>query len=150
MLALQRSAMACGAFMIITELDISQRLLLHRAVPFFFAMFCWLLFLTIQRLQEPIGCALFERCVDPRRHNTTLRRLDLKGNPISASVLTSVELELVLCQMRNAAVTNIDASRKGFDDADALRISDALRCAYGFAAALGLCVFCVLWFFLGA
>jgi hypothetical protein len=58
----------------------------------------------------------------------------LSGNPISASVLKSVELEFVLCRMRNAAVTDIDAGDKGFDDADASRIADALRCAYGCAS----------------
>ena len=63
------------------------------------------------------------------RRNSTLRTLELSGNTISAPVLKSVELECVLCQLRNAQVTEIDASGKGFDDTDATRISEALRCA---------------------
>jgi len=39
-------------------------------------------------------------------------------------------LELVLCQLR-AQVTEIDASGKDFDDADATRMAEALcGCAY--------------------
>ncbi len=80
---------------------------------------------------------VLDRCngvesVKPHRHNAALRELDLSGNSMSASARKSVELELVLCQMRNAAVTTIHASDKGFDDADASRIAHALRCACGF------------------
>lgn len=59
-----------------------------------------------------------------------LRHLELSGNPMSASARKSIELELVLCQLRNAAVTDIAC--RGFDDGDASRIADALRCAFGF------------------
>ncbi len=73
--------------------------------------------------------------MNPHRHNATLRLLDLHDNFISASVRKSVQLELVLCRMRNAAVTHIiDASGKRFDGVDASRIADALRCEYGFAS----------------
>jgi hypothetical protein len=62
------------------------------------------------------------------RHNSTLQTLGILHNFISAPVLKIVELEFVLCQLRNAHVTQIDARRKGFDDADAIRIAEALRC----------------------
>ncbi len=64
----------------------------------------------------------------PFRHNSTLQVLSMFDNPISAPALKSLELELVLCQLRNARVTTIDAANKGFDDADATRIAEALRC----------------------
>ncbi len=60
-------------------------------------------------------CALFHR------FNYTLRTLDLSRNSIS-------ELELVLCQLQIAHVTEIDASRMRFDDADVICIAEALRC----------------------
>jgi hypothetical protein len=49
---------------------------------------------------------------------------------MSAPVRKSVRLELVLCRLRNAHVTEIgaSASKKGFDDADATRIAEAWRC----------------------
>jgi hypothetical protein len=47
---------------------------------------------------------------------------------ITVPVLKAVALEVVLCQLRNAHVTHIDASQKRFDDADATRIGEALRC----------------------
>ena len=62
------------------------------------------------------------------RHNSTLGELYISDNPISAPVCKSVELELVLCRLRNAQVTEIEASGYGFDDADATRIAEALRC----------------------
>ena len=74
------------------------------------------------------------RCMHPHRFEFPSRGLDLSGNSISATALKCLELEFVLCRMRNAAVTDIDASGKGFDDADASRIADALRCAYGSAS----------------
>jgi len=59
-----------------------------------------------------------------------LQTLFLIQNHISAAVLKDVELELVLCQLR-AQVTEIDASGKDFDDADATRMAEALcGCAY--------------------
>ncbi len=64
------------------------------------------------------------------RHNSTLRNLDLSNNPISAPVRKSVYLEVVLCQLRNVQVTRIDASYREFDDADATRIAEALRCEF--------------------
>ncbi len=64
----------------------------------------------------------------PFRHNSTLQVLSMFDNPISAPVIKSLELELVLCQLRNAHVTAIDAANKGFDDADATCIAEALRC----------------------
>jgi hypothetical protein len=65
----------------------------------------------------------------PHSRTSSLQRLSLRGNPISAPVLKSVYCELVLCQMRNTQVTEIDAYNKGFDDSDAARIAEALRCA---------------------
>ncbi len=50
------------------------------------------------------------------------------GNLASDQIRKLVALEVVLCQVRNAHVTEIDASDKGFDDADATRIAEALRC----------------------
>ncbi len=63
-----------------------------------------------------------------RRHNSTLRNIGISDMAITLPILKSVKLEVVLCQLRNAHVTQIDASRKGFDDADATRIAEALRC----------------------
>jgi hypothetical protein len=79
-------------------------------------------------------------CVHPRRHNSTLQRFFLSGNSVSDHVLKSVELELVLCQLRSAHVTAIDASNKGFDDADATRIAEALRCEHPARACVCVCV----------
>jgi hypothetical protein len=39
-------------------------------------------------------------------------------------------LQMVLCQLRNTQVTEIEASGKGFDDDDAARIANALRCVW--------------------
>ncbi len=71
-------------------------------------------------------------CVCSCRLNAALRELDLSGNPLSNSARKSVQLELVLRRMRKAAFMRIDAFHGGFDDADASRIADALRCAFGF------------------
>jgi hypothetical protein len=62
------------------------------------------------------------------RHNSSLHGLSFYGNPSSHRVCKLVALEVVLCQVRNAQVTQIDASGKHFDDADATRIAEALRC----------------------
>ena len=69
-------------------------------------------------------------CVQLRRHNSSLQNCVLYGNSVSEHVLNSVKLELVLCQLRNARVTEIHASDNGFDDADATRIAEALRCEH--------------------
>ena len=68
-------------------------------------------------------------CCHSHRHNSTLQCLDIFSFSINAPVLKSVALELVLCQLRNAQVTEIDAWSKGFDDGDAARIAEALGCA---------------------
>ncbi len=75
-----------------------------------------------------------------RRHNSTLTKLhiyqDIFSIFYSFSVCISfhvgkfVQLELVLCLLRNVHVTQIDASLKRFDDADATRIAEALRCEH--------------------
>ncbi len=64
-----------------------------------------------------------------RRHNSTLRNLGiLYDMAVTLPILKSLKLEVVLCQLRNAHVTKIEASDKGFDDGDASRIAEALRC----------------------
>jgi hypothetical protein len=80
-------------------------------------------------------------CVHPRRLNSTLQRFRLSGNSVSDHVLKSVELQLVLCQLRNAHITEIDASHKGFDDADATCIAEALRCDHPARARACVCTF---------
>ncbi len=67
-----------------------------------------------------------------RRHNSSLQTLgfDMHANPISDPIRKSVGLELVLCQLRNVHVTEIHASNKCFDGADATRIAEALRCEH--------------------
>jgi hypothetical protein len=64
------------------------------------------------------------------RHNSSLTKLYIiiPLSRISFPVEKFVALEFVLCRLRNAHVTTIDASRLGFDDADAIRIAEALRC----------------------
>ncbi len=70
------------------------------------------------------------------RHNSTLQTLGIRNlfsrlsrpNSFSAPVLKAVELELVLCRLRNPNVTEMDALGKDFDDTDATRIAEALRC----------------------
>ncbi len=59
--------------------------------------------------------------------NSTLTTLDVSDNPMSAAARKAIEVELILCQMRNPTVTKIDASGKGFDDQDAIKIGEGLR-----------------------
>ncbi len=59
--------------------------------------------------------------------NSRLTSLDLSGNLMSAAALKAIEVEFVLCQMRNPAVSKINASNKGFDNQDAIKIADGLR-----------------------
>ncbi len=62
--------------------------------------------------------------------NSTLTRLVVSNNPMSAAARKAIELEFVLCQMRNPKVTIIDVLRKGFegfDDQDAITIGEGLR-----------------------
>ncbi len=64
--------------------------------------------------------------------NSTLQSLDVSGNPMSEAARKAVELEFVLCQMRNPEVTDIDAAKKGFDDQDAIKIGEVLRYVFVF------------------
>ena len=59
--------------------------------------------------------------------NSTLTTLDVSNNPMSAAVRKTLELEFVLCRMRNPTVTVIKASGKGFDEQDAIKIGEGLR-----------------------
>jgi hypothetical protein len=67
--------------------------------------------------------------------NSTLTTLNVSGNhlsavtgyPMSAAARKAIELEFVLCRMRNPTVTEIDASHDGFDDQDAIKIGEELR-----------------------
>ena len=59
--------------------------------------------------------------------NSTLTALDVPGNPMSDAAEKAIELEFVLCQMRNPTVTKIDASSNGFDDQDTIKIGEGLR-----------------------
>ena len=59
--------------------------------------------------------------------NSTLTTLDVSGNPMSAAAHKAIQLEFVLCRMRNRTVTEIDASDQGFDDQDASKIVEGLR-----------------------
>ena len=58
--------------------------------------------------------------------NSTLTTLDVSNNPMSAAACKAIELEFVLCRMRNPTVTEIYASGKGFDDQDAIKIGEGL------------------------
>ena len=69
----------------------------------------------------------------------SLTSLSLAGNSISVPVLTTVALELVLCQLRNPLVATIDACDKGFNDEQAHAIAQAL--GYGIKSA---CILIVL------
>ncbi len=71
----------------------------------------------------------------PHRHNASLQYMRWDGNLASDQVCKLVALEVVLCQLRNTHVTKIDASRNDFDDADATRIAEALRCDIPYARA---------------
>ncbi len=79
------------------------------------------------------------------RHNSTLRTLVLPGARISKFARKGVELELLLCKLRNAHVTQIDASNNHkalhgvdtcLDDAEATRIAEALRCEHSARACV--------------
>ena len=59
---------------------------------------------------------------------STLTQIDLVGNPMSAAARKAIELEVVLCQMRNPTVTEIQVSATGFNDQDAIKIGEGLRC----------------------
>ena len=59
--------------------------------------------------------------------NSTLTTLDVSDNPMSAAARKTIELEFVLCQMRNPMVTEIDAPAMDFDDQDAIQIGEGLR-----------------------
>ena len=56
-----------------------------------------------------------------------MRLLDVFGNPMSAMSRKSIQLEMVLCQMRNSTVTDIDASSHHFDDEDAIKMAASLQ-----------------------
>ena len=71
----------------------------------------------------------------PHRYNSSLQSMHWDENLASDQVCKLVALEVVLCQVRNAHVTEIDASDKDFDDADATRIAEALRCDIPYARA---------------
>ena len=75
----------------------------------------------------------------PHRYNSSLQSMHWDENLASDQVRKLVALEVVLCQVRNAHVTKIDASRNDFDDADATRIAEALRCDIS-CAHVCLCV----------
>ncbi len=66
-------------------------------------------------------------CLLIRSANSTLTKLKVSGNPMSATARKVIELEFVLCQMRNPTVTRICASQKGFDDQDTIKIGEGLR-----------------------
>ena len=70
--------------------------------------------------------------------NSTLKSLDVSGNPMSEAARKAVQLELVLCQMRNPEVTQINASNKGFDDQEAIKIGEGLRYVFIFVSGVFL------------
>ena len=59
--------------------------------------------------------------------NSTLTTFDVSKNPMSAAARTAIELEFVLCQIRNPKVTWINGFCKGFNDQDAIKIGEGLR-----------------------
>ena len=71
----------------------------------------------------------------PHRHNSSLHSLSFYDNLASDQVCKLVALEVVLCQVRNTHVTDIVWMYKNFDDADATRIAEALRCDIPYARA---------------
>ncbi len=81
-------------------------------------------------------------CMPMGRHNSTLRILSVEEDQggLNIPLSKSVALELVLCQLRNAHVTEIDASHKHFDDADATRIAEALRCDHAARVCVSDCL----------
>ncbi len=46
---------------------------------------------------------------------------------MSAAARKAIQVEIVLCRMRNPTVTSIDASFQGFDVQDAIEIGEGLR-----------------------
>ncbi len=66
-------------------------------------------------------------CSSVSSANSTLTEIYVSDNPMSAAARKAIELEVVLCQMRNSTVTEIQASGKGFDDQDAIKICEGLR-----------------------
>ena len=59
--------------------------------------------------------------------NSTLTSLDVSDNPMNDAARKAIEVEFVLCQIRNPKISKIDASDKGFDDQDAIKIGEGLR-----------------------
>ena len=59
--------------------------------------------------------------------NSSLTTLDVSDNPMSAVARKAIQVEVVLCQLRNQTVTRIDASGEGFGDQDAIKIGEGLR-----------------------
>jgi hypothetical protein len=147
MWVLRRSLRACGASATISLAlvfsSIPAQFLFHFSSP----VFAGLKFDESASSSTVQSCFVCER-VHPHRHNASLRKLALSFNAISVSMPFSIDMELVLCQMRNTAVMHIDAghlyfSVYAFDDTDAARIADALRCEHGFVGFPCAC----LWIF---
>ena len=59
--------------------------------------------------------------------NSTLTSIHVSHNPMSAAACKAIELEFVLCRMRNPTVTQIESSHEGFDEQDAIKIGEGLR-----------------------
>jgi hypothetical protein len=59
--------------------------------------------------------------------NSTLTTLGVSKNPMSAAAHKAIEVEFVLCRMRNPTVTEIVATGNGFDDQDAVKFGEGLR-----------------------
>ncbi len=60
--------------------------------------------------------------------NSSLTTLDVFRNPMSDVVHKAIKLGVILCQLRNPTVTEVDATYKGFNDQDANKIGEGLRC----------------------
>ncbi len=76
-------------------------------------------------------------CVLVCSANSTLIALNVSNNPMSTVARKAIELEFVLCRMRNSTVTEINAIGQGFDDQDAIKIGEGLR------YVLSLIVLCI-------
>jgi hypothetical protein len=59
--------------------------------------------------------------------NATLTQFNVDGNVMQPILLKSIELEFVLCQLRNPEVTEIHASDKKFHPCHYDKIGQALR-----------------------
>ncbi len=60
--------------------------------------------------------------------NSTLIKFDISGNlNMSAAARKAIEIEFVLCQLRNPEVSQINASDKDIDDQDAIKIVEVAR-----------------------